>query len=234
MAKCRPDICGEIKVVNTRPEHFSRIIGLCHDVYPNGKPWNEAQLASHLKVFPEGQMVAVHRPSGLVVGMAASLIVLWDDYEFDHTWREITDAGFFTTHDPEFGRTLYGAEIIVDPAWQGMGIGKELYVTRRELCRRLGLARIRAGARLAGFSDYADRFSALEYVRKVIAGEIGDPTLSFQISQGFHVLAITDTYLSKDPESHGFAAVIEWVNEEVARPEDYLGRDPRFDPPQAD
>jgi GNAT superfamily N-acetyltransferase len=231
MAKRRLDMRGEIEIVTTRPEHFSRIIGLCLDVYPSSKPWNEAQLASHIRVFPEGQLAAIHRPSGLVVGMAASLIVLWDDYEFDHSWREITDAGFFTTHDPESGRTLYGAEIMVDPAWQGMGIGKELYVARRELCRRLGLLRIRAGARLAGFGAYADRLTALEYVRKVIAGEIGDPTLSFQISQGFHVLAITDAYLFKDPESQGFAAVIEWVNEEVARPEDYLGRDPRFDPP---
>jgi GNAT superfamily N-acetyltransferase len=230
MARRKPDIRGQIEVVPTRPEHFQRIIGLCLDVYTSTKPWNEAQLASHLEVFPEGQLVAVHRPSDLVVGMAASLIVLWDDYEFDHSWREITDGGFFTTHDPEYGRTLYGAEIMVDPAWQGLGIGKHLYAARRELCRRLGLLRIRAGARLAGYSAYADRLSALEYVQKVISGELGDPTLSFQLRQGFHVLAITDTYLLKDPDSHGYAAVIEWINDEVARPEDYRGRDPRFIP----
>ncbi len=226
------DIRDQITVVTTRPEHFQRITGICLDVYPSSKPWGENQLTSQLTVFPEGQLVAVHEPSGLVVGMAASLIVLWDDYEFDHSWREITDYGYFTTHDPEYGRTLYGAEIMVDPAWQGMGIGSKLYAARRELCRRLGLLRIRAGARLAGYGEYAPEMSVLEYVQKVIAGELGDPTLSFQLRQGFHVLAITDAYLLKDPDSHGNAAVIEWINEKVAKPEDYRGRDPRFDPSQ--
>jgi GNAT superfamily N-acetyltransferase len=225
-----PDIRAEITVVNTRPEHFERIISICQDVYPSSKPWSRDQLTSHLAVFPEGQFAALHEPSGLVVGMAASLIVLWDDYEFDHSWREITDEGMFTTHDPENGHTLYGAEIIVDPAWQGRGVGKRLYAARWDLCERLGLLRIRAGARLAGYLAYSDRMTAVEYVQRVIHGEIGDPTLSFQLKQGFHVLAVTDTYLYKDPASQGFAAVIEWVNEEVARPEDYMGRDPRFAP----
>jgi hypothetical protein len=35
----------------------------------------------------------------------------------------------FTDHDPVQGRTLYGAELIVDPALQGHGIGG-LYLRR--------------------------------------------------------------------------------------------------------
>ena len=43
---------------------------------------------------------------------------------------------------------LYGAEVMVHPARQGTGVGKCLYEARRALTIRLGLLRIRAGARL--------------------------------------------------------------------------------------
>jgi hypothetical protein len=45
------------------------------------------------------------------------------------------------------------------------------------------------------------------------------------LRQGFHVLAVVGGYLGNDPESLGHAAVIEWVNEQVAAPEDYAARD---------
>jgi hypothetical protein len=57
---------------------------------------------------------------------------------------------------------------------------------------------------------------------------LGDPTLTFQLHQGFHVLAVAPNYLGKDPESLGFAAVIEWLNPKVAKPEDSVGRNPKF------
>lgn len=214
----------EITVVNTQPRHFASIIEMCHEVYADSVPWNEKQLASHLEVFPEGQFVAVEPGSQRVVGMAASLILLWDDYEIDSDWHDLTESGMFTNHDRENGHTLYGAEIMVRPGLQGRGIGKKIYRARRELTERLGLLRIRAGARLRGYSRYAGKMSAAEYVHGVVRGEIGDPTLSFQLRQGFHVLAVVQGYLRKDHESLGYAAVIEWINEQVARPEDYAGR----------
>jgi len=44
---------------------------------------------------------------------------------------------------------------MVDPTLQGPGIGKLLYEARRALTVRLGLLRIRAGARLRGYHKYA-------------------------------------------------------------------------------
>ena len=64
-------------------------------------------------------------------------------------------------------------------------------------------------------------------------GEIKDPTLSFQLREGFDVIAVVAGYLRNDPESLGFAAVIEWLNPDVARPEDSGGRDPRFRRPES-
>jgi len=218
-------------VRTTRPEDVPAIIDLCRRVYPESPPWSEAQLESHLRVFPEGQFVAVRSGTERVVGMAASLIVSWDDYEMTGTWRDFTDAGMFTNHDPGNGRTLYGAEIMVDPASQGRGVGRRIYDARRDLARRLRLLRIRAGARLRSYGQYADRMSADEYVEKVVRHEIRDLTLTFQLRRGFHVLAVISGYLRHDPESLGYAAVIEWINREVATRRDWAARPRRFEPP---
>ncbi|GIW50830.1 MAG: hypothetical protein KatS3mg081_0185 [Gemmatimonadales bacterium] len=207
-------------VRNTRLSDAPGIIELSRLVYPHSPSWNETQLASHLRVFPEGQFVAIHRHTGEVVGMAASLIVLWDEYDMEASWRDFTDAGMFTNHNPK-GRTLYGAEVMVHPDFQGLGIGTRLYQARRELVRRLGLLRIRAGARLRGYHRYADRLSPAEYVRALVRGELADPTLTFQLRRGFQVLAVVKGYLRYDPESLGNAAVIEWINPDVATPKDY-------------
>lgn len=199
-----------VHVRQTRADDFDGITALSHRVYPATPPWNTAQLASHLKVFPEGQFVAVDGDE--VVGMAASLIVLWDDYDIETDWRDFTSAGMFTNHDPVRGRTLYAAEVMVDPSRQGQGIGGMLYDARRELVMRLGLRRIRAGARLRGYHRVAARMTAQEYVSCVERGELRDPTLSFQLKRGFRVISVVSGYLRHDPESLGFAAVIEWLN----------------------
>ena len=212
-----------IRVRQRRPEDTPHIIEIFRAIYPDSPPWTPTQLASHLEVFPEGQLVA--EVDGRVVGMAASLIVLWDDYSMDTSWRDFTDHGMFRNHDPARGRTLYGAEIMVHPAFQGHGVGKRLYEARRELVGRFGLLRIRAGARLAGYHRHAERLSPEDYTRRVVAGELTDPTLSFQLARGFAVIGVARHYLRHDPESLGHAAVIEWLNPEVATPADYAAQE---------
>lgn len=216
-----------ITIRNTREEDFEEIIALCLRVYPSSVPWQLEQLASHVNVFPEGQLVAIDRDS-MVVGMAASLIVFWDDYNQNDSWQDFTDRGFFRNHDCAKGKTLYGAEVMVDPARQGCGIGKKLYAARRELTQRLRLKRIRAGARLRHYHQYADKLTAAEYVQKILAGELGDPTLSFQLKQGFEVFGVVQGYIRHDPSSRGWAALIEWLNPDEATVDDVAKRDPRF------
>lgn len=72
--------------------------------------------------------------------------------------------------------------------------------------------------------------SAEEYVMRVVRGLLKGPTLSFQLREGFRVLEVIPDYLRHDPESLGYAALIEWLNPDVARPEDAPPPDPRFDP----
>ncbi|MBA3354116.1 MAG: GNAT family N-acetyltransferase [Verrucomicrobiota bacterium] len=222
MSKAAP--CPEVIVRHTRLEDFNQIIEMTREVYHDSPSWKVEQLSSHLEVFPEGQFVAAEKETGRVVGMAASLIVSWDDYDMRASWRDFTDHGTFQNHNPGTGRTLYGAEVMVRPSEQGRGIGRKIYAARRELVRRMGLLRIRAGARLCGYHLHADRLSPEKYVTEVLAGRLSDPTLNFQLKQGFIPLAVAPDYLHHDPESLGFAAVIEWLNPEIARPEHYAAR----------
>ncbi len=188
------------------------IISLTRQVYPHARPWSEEQLESHLRIFPQGQIVATDTTSNELVGMAASLIVFWEDYDLTTTWRDFTAHGMFTNHDPAMGRTLYGAEVMVMPGVQGEGIGSKLYEARQRIAKKYGLLRIRAGARLRGYSQYAESKTPEQYVKCVEAGEVWDPTLSFQLKRGFIVLSVASGYLGEDPESLGYAAVIEWLN----------------------
>lgn len=205
---------ARVHIRHTEPCDFEGIERLSRIVYPNDFPWTADYLAKHFEVFPEGQFVAADSETGEVVGMAASLIVRWEEYDEIETYLDVTDGGWFTNHDPE-GRTLYGAEVMVDPGRRGEGIGSAIYERRKELVRRLGLHRIRAGARLPGYHAHADKRSAEEYVRKVISGQIQDATLSFQLRHGFRVLGVVKDYFARDPRSRGFAALIEWLNEDA-------------------
>lgn len=215
---------SNFQVIPPTALHFKSIQELCSRVYPFVPPWTFNQLESHQNVFPEGQMVIVdlNNDQSIVLGLAFSLIVNWDDYDSKDSWKDFTDAGTFKNHDPENGKTLYGAEIMVDPDLRGKGLGKMLYSKRRELCQNLGLLRIRAGARLRGFGTYKDEFSPEEYVKRVVQKKLFDPTLSFQLKQGFVALDVVKGYLGLDPESLGYAAVIEWLNLEVAKESDIL------------
>jgi len=218
----------QLWVRNTASPDFDGITDLCRRIYPDTPPWNAAQLSSHLRVFPEGQFVALHEREEKVVGMSASLIVDWKDYNMLENWGQFTADGMFTNHDPQRGRTLYGAEVIVDPSLQHHGIGDKLYAARRSLTESRKLLRIRAGSRLRGYSRCAGRLTPEEYVLAVVEGVEYDPTLSFQLKEGFHVLAVVTHYLSDDPESLGYAGVIEWLNPEIIRPEHVAGRPTRF------
>jgi GNAT superfamily N-acetyltransferase len=201
-----------IIVRNTTPDDFNQIIDLCGEVYTGTPPWTEQQLSGHLQVFPEGQIVAVDAAAHKIVGMASSLIVRWDDYDMASSWRDFTSHGTFANHDPISGRTLYGAEVMVRPDSQGMGIGSKLYEARRAIARRFNLFRIRAGARLRGYGKWVRQLTADQYVFRVIYGALRDPTLSFQLKHGFKVIGVVSNYLRHDPESLGYAAVIEWLN----------------------
>lgn len=198
-----------IQIRHTQPSDLPELIALQTRVYPDIPPWNLTKLQKQLAIFPQGQIVA-EGENGLV-GSASSLIVLWDDWSESHDWNEITGAGTFDNHNP-FGKTLYGAEVFVDPTLHGAGIGHLLYEGRRTLCRAMNLRRIIACGRLPGYHLHADQLTPELYVQKVVWGDLTDPVLSFQIKEGFSYCRIMENYIPEDNQSLGNAALIVWLN----------------------
>ncbi|CAE7200838.1 yhcX [Symbiodinium necroappetens] len=220
-----------IVIRNAAPEHFKGIAEIASLIYPDITPWSDEYLESHLNVFPQGQIVAIEQRTGLVVGVCSGLVIDWDKQPDTSTWNALTAGGMYTNHDPINGSTLFAADVMVRPGFQGSGIGRRLYDRGRfDLARQLGLWRIVAGSRLRGYHRFAESMSAEEYVVEVVNGRLNDPTLSFQLHLGFRVTGVVSGYFGGDPESRGWAAVIEWLNDEVAGPDDHLRGDPRFAP----
>ena len=204
---------GEAIVRNTLPEDIPKIVDLQKESFPYlaryGNIWHPEELESHIRIFPQGQFVAVE-PDGTVVGSASSLIVTLNPEYAEHTWIGITANGMFTNHNHN-GDSLYGADISTHPKFRHEGIGKMLYNTRKELVIRLNLRRMIGGGRLFNYCEYADKISALEYAYRVIKGELRDPVLSFELDNEFKFIKILPNYLN-DTRSLNYASFIEWLN----------------------
>jgi ribosomal protein S18 acetylase RimI-like enzyme len=206
----------EVVVRNTQSEDIPKIVDLQKESFPYlaryGNIWHPEELECHLRIFPQGQFVAVE-PDGLVVGSASTLMVSLDPEYADHTWKEITANGMFTNHNSN-GDSLYGADISTHPKHRHEGIGGMLYEARKTLATMLNLRRMIAGGRLFNYSEYSDKMSPFEYANKVIAGELKDPVLSFELDNGFRFIKILPNYLD-DICSLNYASLIEWLNPKV-------------------
>lgn len=195
------------------PTDIRRVVLLNHAAYPDLIGDNivltEAQIQSHLDVFPEGQRIA--ELGGVAVGAISTFIVSPTINPMRlHTWLEITDEGYFRNHDMS-GDTLYLADIFVDPAAWGFGVGGALYAELRNVCQRFGLRRIVAGGRLFSYHEHAHEMTPATYIEEVTARRIHDRVLRSQLKAGFVVRGILPEYLA-DRRSRNFATLLEWRN----------------------
>lgn len=201
----------EIIIRQMTLEDLPAVVALQQRAFPDMPVWKIEDLTHHLAVFPEGQLVAVDQ-TGRVVGSASALLIDWDDYGESAHWSTITGNGTFDTHNP-LGKTLYGADMGVEPTLRCKGIGSLLYDVRKKMIKERGLKRMLTGGRIPGYAKFSDQMTPKQYVSEVIQGKLRDPTLSFQLKNGFVVLDIIPDYLH-DIESRGFATLLEWLNPE--------------------
>ncbi len=100
----------------------------------------------------------------------------------------------------------------VHPDYRRRGIGRRLYESRKEIVRAFGLKGVVAGGMLVGYHRHCGAMAAEEYLAKVVAGELVDPTVTFQLRCGFKVKGVIPNYI-EDDSCKGFAALILWEND---------------------
>ncbi|MGB4960855.1 MAG: bifunctional GNAT family N-acetyltransferase/carbon-nitrogen hydrolase family protein [Saprospiraceae bacterium] len=171
--------------------------------------WKESHLQILIDKFPEGQVVI--KVNGKVAGCALSLILDYDEFDDNHTYKDVTADYTFTSHDDD-GDILYGIDVFIKPEYRGLRLGRRLYDYRKELCEKINLKGIVFGGRIPNYHKYADSISPQEYIKKVKEKEIHDPVLNFQISNDFHPTRILKGYLEEDKASNEFAVLLEWDN----------------------
>ncbi|MGN6163470.1 MAG: hypothetical protein ACTHOF_02930 [Flavisolibacter sp.] len=104
-------------------QDYQQLLSAMKASYPGwqGSYWSVESIQRLIDHFSEGQMVVV--VNGVVVGCALSLIVDYNRFDDDHTYRQITGNYTFNTYDPN-GDVLYGIEIFIQPDYLGLRLGR--------------------------------------------------------------------------------------------------------------
>ena len=171
--------------------------------------WSKKSIQKLLKIFRDGQICIT--VDGKIAAVALSLIVQYELYGDDHTYKEITGNYTFNTHS-DTGNVLYGIEVFVDPEYRKLRLARRLYDVRKELCETLNLKSIMVGGRIPNYHLHSAELSPRAYIQKVRNKEIYDPVLSFQLANNFLPVRILKNYLPEDLHSEENAVLLQWNN----------------------
>ena len=191
-------------------DDYEAVVALQLQCFPDMEPWAQRQWNGLTERFPEGQIGIDVEDEGLVA-TCSSLVVHASDIGDWHDWQSIADGGNIRNHDLA-GDTLYGIEMQVSPEWRGYRLSRRLYDARKDICRRLNLARIMIGGRIPGYSKHQEKMTAREYVDAVMERRLHDPVLTAQVSNGFVLKRLIADYMPTDEDSAGYATELEWPN----------------------
>jgi ribosomal protein S18 acetylase RimI-like enzyme len=160
----------------------------------------------HCRVFPEGAFAAVDADDRLW-GMALGWRV---EFDLEHPAHTLDDVAEASSHVPD-GAWYYGLDITVHPEQRGQGLGHLMYEARRSLVRREAMRGILAGGMIPGYRAVMHEVDPSTYVADVVAGRRSDPTLSFQLREGFEVRGLLPGYVS-GTAGDGIATFLVWEN----------------------
>ncbi len=215
-----------IAIMNTKPWHISSVCTSLYDAYGLRRNRNyddcfdESDILAHIERFPAGQFAAqlISGPNaGNCAGMAVTMRTARPPTAPTLPWQEAIGDMRLAAHEPA-GDWLYGVELAVHRGYRRLGIASGLYKIRFQLVKELNLRGCYAVGMLMGYSNYADKMDVLEYGKKVIAGEIKDPTVSMQMKSGYRAHHVVEDYCD-EPAAGDAGVLIVWDNP------DYKARD---------
>jgi predicted N-acetyltransferase YhbS len=200
-----------ILITTLQPACFEALEELQRTCYPTlgtHELMRVEHFASQYRIFPEGQFVAL--AGERVVGQGSGFFIDFDLDHPQHTFKEICAGFYFTNHDPN-GAWYYGADISVHPDYRQQGIGRRLYQARQDLVKRSNKRGIVGGGLIPGYARHKGERTVAEYVAQVVAGKLVDPTLTFQLRNGFRVRGLIENYI-EDSASDNWSTLILWEN----------------------
>lgn len=193
---------------------IQEILKLSNKVYPDWPPYSQEMLLGQITNFAEGCMIV--EMNGAIVAYSASIRLSEKKVTRRHTWNSITGGGFGTTHEKD-GEYLYGYEIFVDPDQRGRKLGERIYNARKNLVRHYRLKGIVFAGRMPNLRKNLRRKKAKdieEYIDLVSHNKLRDPSLGFQLRNGFEILGVLPRYLPDDTDSMGYGVHLIWHNPE--------------------
>ncbi|HEY3838759.1 MAG TPA: aminotransferase class III-fold pyridoxal phosphate-dependent enzyme [Bryobacteraceae bacterium] len=194
-------------ITHARPEYavqLEELQRICFPTLADEERFKARHYVKHMQLFDAGQLVALDR--GMVVGATTTLRLDFDFDHVDHTFAEIIQGGWLTSHLP-YGEWLYGADVSVHPDYRGRGLATALYAARQEVVWRLGLKGQVTAGMMPGYREYRQQMTVEEYYQRILSGEIRDPTLSMQIGAGFEPRRLLANYLN-DPVCDNYSVLL--------------------------
>lgn len=204
-------VMSELRVVNLTADLAAQCAALELAAFPHAHPedlLSENDIEVYAETFPEGFFVVLDGER--VVGQGAGIFLDFDFVHPQHTIAEIAGEHQCGNHSPE-GHWYYGTDMVVHPDYRRRGIGRMLYEVRKDLVRRYNKRGIIAGGHMPGYEAHRGHLTTAEYIARVAASELYDPTLSFQIENGFRIVTILHDYI-RDETTGGDSALIVWEN----------------------
>src|SRR5580658_6909140 len=194
-------------ITHARPEFAVQLEQLQRTCFPTlaeEERFKSYHYLKHMELFDEGQFVALD--DDRVIGAAATLRYDFDFDHVDHTFADIIQGGWLTSHQPN-GAWLYGADLSVRPQYRGRGLATALYAARQEVVWRLKLKGQVTAGMIPGYGPLKDTMTAEQYYESVLAGRIRDPTLSMQMNVGFEPRGLLANYLN-DPVCDNYSVLL--------------------------
>lgn len=194
-------------VTQTRPEHAEQLGELQKIVFPTlaaEERFEAKHYMRHIELFADGQLCVLDGER--VVGMTSTIRIEFDFQEPNHTFADMIQGGWLTSHDPR-GRWLYGADIGTHPDYRGRGIMRALYAARHEVVRRHDLEGQLTVGMPSGYGAVKDAMPIGTYITEVIMGKRRDPTISGQLHIGFEMRGLIPGYIN-DPVCDRYGVVL--------------------------
>jgi ribosomal protein S18 acetylase RimI-like enzyme len=168
---------------------------------------DEMNLMHHL--YERGQMVAT--VDNQVVAICTSRIVPYHKYVRPHTQADCENTQIFE-QDAHNGNAVYGLDIVVNPAFQNLKLGKKLVDQVVKHTFEDGFYAFIGMSRITNYANHSHEMSCKTYFDKVKNRELSDPVLGFHLRNGMEFAAILPQYSLADKASAGYGIMLRILN----------------------